>query len=129
MVSVSTHHAEAHVSISHLFILHTGDSLFDADFRLLKNYFKDVQIWLGERFGGKFKELGDTLPHGIQDDASSCGICTANTIAHAVLKDSIYQHASRSIYRAKWYLIAVQNKAADHPNKVHFRLIIFSITV
>ncbi|KAH9979551.1 hypothetical protein BGW80DRAFT_1442528 [Lactifluus volemus] len=48
---------------------------------------KKLQWWLKKRLDGPFKNLGDGLEHGRQDDMSNCGILCANTAACDIFED------------------------------------------
>lgn len=58
---------------------------------------KAVQAWLLAVFGEKFRNEGDTLEHGIQDDESSCGIVTPNTIGHNIFGDPIFRKKNKRL--------------------------------
>ncbi|EIW74508.1 hypothetical protein CONPUDRAFT_159809 [Coniophora puteana RWD-64-598 SS2] len=61
--------------------------------------------WLKYEFNGsKFKELGNTLPHGVQEDSSSCGICTVNTIAHNLFGEPLFKHKDRLKHRISLFI-------------------------
>ncbi|PSR70772.1 hypothetical protein PHLCEN_2v13350, partial [Hermanssonia centrifuga] len=63
-----------------------------------------IQWWLQKRFGSVFRDCGNTLEHGVQADAYSCGICAVNVIVHAVFDDSLWTHTHRGVERARWFL-------------------------
>ena len=66
---------------------------------------KKIQWWLKARFGKEFKDLGDSLEHGLQDDYTSCGILTSNTVAHDVFGDEIWTCENKFLERVKWFVI------------------------
>ncbi|TFY61742.1 hypothetical protein EVJ58_g4317 [Rhodofomes roseus] len=69
---------------------------------------KALQKWLQREFGRKFTDRGNTLLHGQQKDTSSCGICTINTIAHALFGDDLFTHKTRQKLRVEYFNIAVR---------------------
>ena len=66
-----------------------------------------LQQWLQAEFGCKFTEYGNNLHHGHQEDATSCGIVTANTITHAVFWDDLWSPRKRQFHRLRWFAILV----------------------
>lgn len=67
-----------------------------------------TQKWLHARFKGPFKELGDSLSHGIQADGISSLICSANTIAHGVFGDTLWSADYCSNTRVEWFSTLIQ---------------------
>lgn len=63
-----------------------------------------LEGWLNARFGGGFQNRGDSLKHGEQRDTYSCLICAANTIAHAVFGDELWNSKRRGVDRVYWFL-------------------------
>ena len=47
--------------------------------------------------------LGDTLIHGEQDNATECGILTANTAAHEIFNDELWGAEEKADERACWF--------------------------
>ncbi|TFY54559.1 hypothetical protein EVJ58_g8792 [Rhodofomes roseus] len=84
-----------------------GDSM-DSSSTAPQKAIKALQKWLQRNFGRKFNDLGNTLPHGQQKDTSSCGICTINTIAHALFGDGLFTHKTRHKLRVEYFNIAVR---------------------
>ena len=78
-----------------------GDSLEDM-IPPPTEFIKNLQLWLKSRFGGLF-QLGAKLKHGKQNDGHSCGICTANTIAVAVLGEDIWTSKRSAVERVEWF--------------------------
>ncbi|KAJ3920095.1 hypothetical protein F5877DRAFT_38885 [Lentinula edodes] len=68
-----------------------------------KEVIKNVQKWLQARFGGTFREEGNTITHGDQCDSISCIPITMNTIAHGIFGDSIWIHENRFLDRLWWF--------------------------
>ena len=67
-------------------------------------FMNHLESWLNARFGGGFQNCGDSLKHGVQRDTYSCLICAANTIAHAVFGDKLWNSKSRAADRLYWFL-------------------------
>ena len=66
-----------------------------------------LQKWLQIEFGHKFTEHGNNLCHGHQEDATSCGIVTVNTIAHAVFGDDLWSPKNCQFHQVRWFAILV----------------------
>jgi len=49
-----------------------------------KIFMKAVKRWLQSQFDGKWVDMGNSLPIGIQYDGNSCALCAINAIAHAI---------------------------------------------
>jgi hypothetical protein len=62
-----------------------------------------VEWRLTKRFGSHFREDNDTLAHGKQDDFHSCGIVSANTIAHNVFGDPLWNASNKTLERVSWF--------------------------
>jgi hypothetical protein len=63
-----------------------------------------LQTWLKASFGKQFKSFGNSLDHVVQDDNYSCGIITANTIAHAILGHPLCSGSHATEERLKWFI-------------------------
>jgi hypothetical protein len=64
-----------------------------------------LQTWLKASFGGKrFKSFGNSLKHVVQKDSYSCGIITANTIAHAILDHPLCNNVQAAQERIRWFI-------------------------
>ncbi|RDB22778.1 hypothetical protein Hypma_009978 [Hypsizygus marmoreus] len=75
--------------------------------------------WLEKRLNGPFKNLGDSLPHGRQQDATSCGICSPNTISHNALGDPMWT-CSRGVYeRVNWFNILCELRESNTVRYIH----------
>lgn len=82
-----------------------GDSLYDRGMKLPKEVMKKIQWWLNARFGTHFKDLGDNLAHGKQEDFTDCGILCANTAACEIFEGKeIWRQDIKGQERAKWFL-------------------------
>ncbi|THH18184.1 hypothetical protein EW146_g2755 [Bondarzewia mesenterica] len=80
-----------------------GNSLHHRDSIVLTTVIRKIQWWMEVRMGGKFQWKGDTMAHGNQSDWVSCGIYTANTIAHAVLSETLWDASQTAVERAIWF--------------------------
>jgi hypothetical protein len=67
-------------------------------------FIKHLQMWLKASFGKSFKSLGNVLPHALQDDSYSCGIITANTLAHALFRRPLWSSAEAVEERLGWFI-------------------------
>ncbi|KIJ10894.1 hypothetical protein PAXINDRAFT_157495 [Paxillus involutus ATCC 200175] len=85
-----------------------GDSL-EGSMPKPADFLKNLQRWLRTRFGSIFVHGKEHLEHGNQQDCYSCGIVTANTIAHAMFGDPLWQPEGRSKARAEWFVMLVKD--------------------
>lgn len=67
-------------------------------------FIASLQTWLKTSFQKRFKNLGNCLEHAVQDDSYSCGILTANTIAHAILDHPLCDSVYTVEERLKWFI-------------------------
>lgn len=74
-----------------------------------------LQVWLKQAFGKRFKNQGNILPHGVQDDGYSCAIITANTIAHAVLDRPLWCPAAAITERLTWFMRIASSQVIPSP--------------
>ncbi|KAF8232052.1 hypothetical protein L208DRAFT_1398037 [Tricholoma matsutake] len=56
-----------------------------------KGIIKKLQWWLRKCFHGPFKDCGDVLKHGHQEDGTECGIKKPNTAAQEVFHDELWR--------------------------------------
>jgi hypothetical protein len=63
-----------------------------------------LQTWLKASFGKRFKSFRNSLDHAVQDDGYSCGIITANTMAHAILNRPLCNSNHATEERLKWFI-------------------------
>lgn len=57
-----------------------------------------------KRFGKPFKNTGDSLAHGRQEDFTDCGMLTANTAAHNIFNDELWTKDRKNVERARWFI-------------------------
>jgi len=79
----------------------------------LKRFMKAVRRWLESQFDGKWNDMGDSLPIGIQYDGNSCAICAINAIAYAVFKDQLWEQKRAGIERTKWFVAVAKQHMDD----------------
>ncbi|KAJ7229866.1 hypothetical protein GGX14DRAFT_553370 [Mycena pura] len=66
-----------------------------------KDLFDELQDWLTRDIGIQNVKITDDLPCGRQRDSVNCGIISANTLAHAVLGDALWDPREARTYRFK----------------------------
>ncbi len=66
-------------------------------------FIKHLQMWLKASFGKSFKNLGNLLPHALQDDGYSCGIITVNTLAHDLFMRPLWSSEKAIEERLSWF--------------------------
>jgi hypothetical protein len=88
---------------SHVFYL--GDSLAHKGMSTPKAIIQKLQLWLKYHFGEKFKDLGNHLEHGKQDDWTDCGIISVNTAAYEIFRDEVLWTVRRKQHEyVTWFL-------------------------
>ena len=80
-----------------------------------KDALKSMQSWLKKRFGSTYKNAGDMLLHGDQDNFTDCGILAANTAAHDILADKVWSPEMKALHRVTWFV----NLSEAHIDYVH----------
>ncbi|KAF8814925.1 hypothetical protein BYT27DRAFT_7010209, partial [Phlegmacium glaucopus] len=80
-----------------------GDSLAHEKMPCPKAVIKKLQWWLQKRFETPFKELGDNLVHGKQEDRTECGILTVNTIAYKVFQGPLWVVGQKTVECVVWF--------------------------
>jgi len=78
-----------------------------------KEIMRKLRWWIEKRFNKVFKELGDELTHGKQEDGTECGILTANTIAHEVFRDTLWTTGRKEVERVGWFNALTDVHIAD----------------
>ena len=75
-----------------------------------------LQVWLKHAFGGKrFKNQGNMLPHGVQDDGHSCVVFTSNTLAHGVLDQPLLSAEEAVAERLSWFIRLASTQRITNP--------------
>lgn len=69
-----------------------------------KDALKYIQSWLKKRFGSTYKDMGDSLSHGDQDNFTDCGILAANTAAHDIFSDDLWNPEAKVLHRLHWFI-------------------------
>lgn len=81
-----------------------GDSLISAkESKNMRTIVEDVRAWIFDAFRQSFTDGGNTLAHGQQDDTFSCGVCTVNTIEHAIFGVALFTHRKRHLLRVRCF--------------------------
>jgi hypothetical protein len=62
-----------------------------------------LDCWTTTSFHGSFKNLGQTLPIGTQQDGTSCGVCVLNTLEHALLDTHLFTHGRWNVLRVQYF--------------------------
>jgi hypothetical protein len=55
-------------------------------------------------FHRSFKNLGQILPIGTQQDGISCGICVLSALEHALLDVPLFTHDRRNLLRIRYFM-------------------------
>jgi hypothetical protein len=80
-----------------------------------KEVLKKLQWWLSACLRNIFKDLGNNLLHGKQEDYTDCRILCVNTAAYEIFEDEkLWQQDIKGQERAKWFLTLAKN----HMNEV-----------
>ncbi|KAK7025915.1 hypothetical protein R3P38DRAFT_2420002, partial [Favolaschia claudopus] len=59
--------------------------------------------WLQGRFNKSFRDKGNILTCGTQNDGTSCGFIATNTLAHNTLGDDIWTPSLKIHDRLHWF--------------------------
>lgn len=78
-----------------------------------KKFMEHTQKWLQSAFRYKFKNMGDYLVHGVQNDSFSCGILLSNTISHAIFHTPIWIPRQGVFERVSWFVELVKGGIMD----------------
>lgn len=70
-----------------------------------KAIIQKLQWWLKHRFGEKFKDIGNQLEHGRQEDWTDCGIVSVNTAAHELFRgEALWTVEKKQLERVAWFV-------------------------
>lgn len=64
---------------------------------------RGLDRWTNTDFHRSFKNLGESLPIGTQQDGISCGICVLNALEHALLNVPLFTHNRRNLLRVEHF--------------------------
>ncbi|KAG6819326.1 hypothetical protein H0H93_012927 [Arthromyces matolae] len=91
-----------------------GDSLAHKGMPQPKAMIQKIQLWLKKRFRGPFKDLGDAMEHGQQDDYTDCGIVSANSAANEIFHDCPLWTPERKVAeRIEWFIALCKAHVTD----------------
>ncbi|OSC96522.1 hypothetical protein PYCCODRAFT_1379012 [Trametes coccinea BRFM310] len=96
-----------------------GDSMLSATRKSegMQGIVEDIQVWLKDTLSIAFTDKGNSLAHGVQEDSSSCGVCSVNTIEHALFGTTLFTHRNRHLMRVQFFnqldLVSSAPKAAE----------------
>ncbi|KAI0664773.1 hypothetical protein C8Q70DRAFT_904467 [Cubamyces menziesii] len=76
--------------------------------RTIRELVKALQAWLKGEFDAVFRCNGNAIPHGIQQDSSSCGVCTINTLAHNIFDAPLFHQSKARSLRVEYFSILAQ---------------------
>ena len=97
-------HGDAGGLETHLSFTDSGNSLKHASYQTdVTKILRGLDRWLAIHFSGSYKNLGQTLPTGIQKDGISCGICALNALEHIVLGAPLFTHNRRNLLRVQYF--------------------------
>lgn len=65
---------------------------------------KVIRSWTKKTFGVEYKNKGDALVHGNQNNYTDCGILAANTVAHDIFGDELWVPGNQTLERLRWFL-------------------------
>ncbi|KAF8814343.1 hypothetical protein BYT27DRAFT_7250099 [Phlegmacium glaucopus] len=81
-----------------------GDSLAHEGMPPPTDILKYIQLWLKKCFGGTYKNTGNSLSHGDQDNFTDCGILATNTATHDIFGDSLWNPNTKCLHRGHWFI-------------------------
>lgn len=82
-----------------------GDSLGNrAPSKELQQLRRGLENWLTTAFGASFKDLGNLLPIGRQEDGHSCGVCVINATEHAIFGVPLFTDKDRYALHVRYFI-------------------------
>ena len=81
---------------------------------------KYILSWIKKRFGDTYKDAGNSLSHGEQDDFTDCGILAANTAAHDIFGDSLWNPDTKGLHRVHWF-VRLSETHIEYVRTLHYR--------
>jgi len=95
----------------------TGDSMSKSNrpSQSATKLLRALQEWLRKAFGSTFRDEGNVLAHGFQEDGVSCGVCTINTIAHNIFGDLIFTPKTRRSLRISYFNTLMKARITIRP--------------
>lgn len=78
--------------------------------------------WSEARLEITLHNLGDIIPHGVQDNWTDCGIIAANTAFRLIVNDEpIWMSENRCSERIRWFLILLRRHVLDVSDEYDFK--------
>jgi hypothetical protein len=74
---------------------------------------RGLDHWTRIMFYAPFKNVGEVLPIGIQQDGISCGVCVLNALEHEIFDTRLFTHDHRNVLRVQ-YFIDIMKLFLDH---------------
>jgi hypothetical protein len=65
---------------------------------------RGLDRWTKSQFHAAFKNAGEALPIGTQQDGISCGICVFNALEHEIFNTHLFAHARRNVLRVLYFV-------------------------
>lgn len=96
----------------------TGNSLSNVPYKKdVDQICRGLERWMSILLGRQFKNDGQTLPIGAQQDGVSCGICVLNAFEHALFDVPLFTHSNRNSLRAQ-YFTEIAKLLLDHVSAI-----------
>ncbi|THH16648.1 hypothetical protein EUX98_g9269 [Antrodiella citrinella] len=76
-----------------------------------------AQKWIQACTQKRFRIIGDTVPHKVQDDTSSCGLYAINMIEHGVFGEPLLSPEKTDMYRVQWFTKLVRTYCKCGPER------------
>ncbi|KAJ7586217.1 hypothetical protein C8J56DRAFT_1086435 [Mycena floridula] len=83
--------------------IYYGDSLSHKNIPRPDREMMKLNWWLERRFKRPFRDSGDALEHGLQDDLVVCGMVMMNTFEHGIFGDPMWNVSRKTYDRARWF--------------------------
>ena len=85
---------------------------------------RGLDRWTKTLFYAPFRNAGESLPIGTQQDGISCGICVLNGLEHEIFGARLFTHDRRNVLRVQ-YFVDVMKLLLDRVSMTHNALRIF----
>jgi hypothetical protein len=95
-------------------MIYTGNSLKYASYKSdIDKICRGLDHWTNALFHAPFKNIGEVLPIGTQQDGISCGVCVLNALEHEIFVTRLFTHDRRNVLRVQ-YFMDIMKLLLDH---------------
>jgi hypothetical protein len=100
-VDASVRTAQSLTSIS---VADAGNSLKYSSYKHdIGKICRGLERWTKNSYHAPFRNIGEVLPIGTQQDGISCGVCMLNALEHTILNTRLFTHDARNVLRVRYF--------------------------